>query len=100
MNATRTGLDSLPGSEIVLAGIGDLEAGRESIDSNAVLMASRRLRGAGIEVPTAEESSSAASHRLYELLAVEDARNAHSRYNAIAARVVSFARAAEHARGG
>ena len=69
------------------------------MDSNAVLMASRRLRAAGVEIPSADAEPSAASHRLYELLAADDARNAHSRYNAIVGRLVSFARAAERARG-
>jgi hypothetical protein len=36
------------------------------------------------------------SHRLYELLS-ETGGGAHSRYNALVARIVSFARAAEHA---
>jgi hypothetical protein len=35
------------------------------------------------------------SHRLYELLAANE--GAHSRYNALVTRIVSFARAAEHA---
>jgi hypothetical protein len=36
------------------------------------------------------------SHRLYELLA-RTQPSAHSRYNALVGRIVSFARAAEHA---
>jgi hypothetical protein len=40
------------------------------------------------------------SHRLYELLAQTDGSAAHSRYNALVRRIVSFARAAEHAAAG
>jgi hypothetical protein len=37
-------------------------------------------------------------HRLYALLAATDPDSAHSRYNALVGRIVTFARAAEHAR--
>ena len=90
-------LGSLPGAEIVNAGIVDLEAGRDTVEANAVLMAAARLRAAGQNVPDAARSQPAA-HRLYEQLARDDARGAHSHYNAILRRVISFARAAERAR--
>jgi hypothetical protein len=94
-----TALGSLPGAEIVIAGIADLEAGRDTADASAVLMAATRLRavGAGIPLTTTGEP---AAHRLYDQLADEDPLNAHSRYNAIVRRVISFARAAERARAG
>lgn len=98
VNRAMTERDSLPGAEIVIVGIADLEAGRETPDASAVLMASTRLRAAGIKVPPASTGEPAA-HRLYEQLARDDPRNAYSRYNAIARRVISFARAAERARG-
>ena len=87
----------LPGAEIVIVGLADLAAGRDTASSDAVSMASARLRDAGIEVPPQAGHPRPASHRLYEKLADEDPRNAHSRYNAIVRRVVSFAQAAEHA---
>lgn len=46
------------------------------------------------------EGEEPAAHRLYRLLNSELGDAAHSRYNAILARVVSFARAADHARAG
>jgi hypothetical protein len=88
---------SLPGEEIVRAGIADLKAGRDTVEANAVLMAAVRLRAAGEEVPPAARDQPAA-HRLYDQLAREDSRGAHSRYNAILRRVISFARARERAR--
>jgi hypothetical protein len=59
-----------------------------------VAMAAPRLRRLGFDIPPYE--SERPSHRLYELLS-ERTRNPHSRYNALVRRMVSFARAAEHA---
>lgn len=88
----------LPGGEIVAAGLRDLAAGRDTADAAAVAMASSRLREAGIPVPDLPDSPVPAAHHLYELLAAEHGNAAHSRYNATVRRLVSFARAAEHAR--
>ena len=84
----------LPGHELVSAGLADLAAGRESEESLLVRMAAPRLRALGFEVPAG--GGEQPSHRLYELLTERD-RGAHSRYNALVGRIVSFARAAEHA---
>ncbi|MGH2986281.1 MAG: hypothetical protein ACRDLO_06305 [Solirubrobacterales bacterium] len=99
MEPPATPLGSLPGAEIVVTGIADLEAGRDTVDADAVLMAATRLRAAGVDVPSADNDDPAA-HRLYAKLSGEDPRNAHSRYNAIVRRVTSFASAVEHARAG
>ncbi len=83
----------LPGHELVSAGLADLAAGRESEAALLVAMAAPRLRSLGFEVPAG--GGERPSHRLYELLSAEAGQGAHSRYNALVARVVSFARAAE-----
>jgi hypothetical protein len=88
----------LPGHELVSAGLADLAAGRESEASLLVLMAAPRLRSLGFSVPPARRGGDS-SHRLYELLS-ERGGGAHSRYNALVGRMVSFARAAEHASAG
>jgi hypothetical protein len=96
----------LPGYELVSAGLADLADGRESEAGLLVAMAAPRLRRLGFDVP--EGGGERPSHRLYELLSEADqgdqadwrARGAHSRYNALVARVVSFARAAERASAG
>ncbi len=88
----------LPGSELVSAGLADLAAGRETEASLVVAMAAARLRAVGVQVP--EVDGGPASHRLYELLCERDLGGAHSRYNALVGRIVSFARAAEHAPAG
>jgi hypothetical protein len=85
---------SFPGNELVSAGLADLAEGRESESALLVAMAAPRLRALGFDVPSG--GGARPSHRLYELLTTRD-RGAHSRYNALVGRVVSFARAAERA---
>jgi hypothetical protein len=93
------GWESLPGAEIVLPGIADLEAGRMSANALAVRSAAPRLREVGLEAGAAQ-SEVPAAHQLYRRLHEELGDSAHSRYNAILRRVTSFARAAERARAG
>ncbi len=88
-------LGDLPGADLLLRGIGDLTAGRDTIEAALVSMAAPRLRQIGVEIPSGREGD--AGHRLYALLAEEDRAGAHSRYNALVGRMVSLARAAEHA---
>lgn len=60
-----------------------------------VCLAAERLRDAGVDVPAVPAGRP--SHHLYQRLAEQHGDAAHSRYNALLGRVVSFARAAEHA---
>ena len=83
---------ALPGGDLVRKGIADLEHGVESHEALLVSIGAPRLREAGIEVPQPLESP---EHRLYGLLAAEDAGSAHGRYNALVRRLVSFERAAD-----
>lgn len=89
----------MPGAEIVLPGLADVAAGRASVNASAVQAAAPRLRRAGLDLPSAEGETSPA-HDLYRQLSQELGDAAHSRYNAILARVASFAAAAERARSG
>lgn len=95
-SAREQRLDGLPGADLVSTGIGDLRAGRETVAAALVSMAESRLRGAGIDMPPGRGVE--AAHLLYGLL--ESDIDPHSRYNALVARVVSFARAAERAAAG
>jgi hypothetical protein len=89
-------LHKLPGAEIVLPGIEDLKVGRESINALAVSAAASKL---GVrELVDKTDGEEPAAHRLYQRLNSESGDRAHSRYNAMLARVASFARAAGHAR--
>ena len=83
-----------PGNDLVRDGIADLQAGRVTESAMLVSMAAPRLRRLGIDVPPTSEP--VPSHRLFDLLS-DAGPGAHSRYNALVARIVSFARAAEHA---
>ena len=85
-------LNSLPGHELVLKGIDDLARGLESNEALLVSIGAPRLRQAGVEEP---EPLASPEHRLYDRLAAEDSDAAHSRYNALVRRLVSFERAAD-----
>lgn len=88
-------LHALPGGDLVMEGLDDLEHGRETIAALLVSIGAPRLRALGLGPPRAEPD---AEHRLYEMLAREDADAAHGRYNALVRRLVSFERAAACAR--
>lgn len=80
----------LPGAEWITAGLADLGAGRESEASLLVEIGAPRLRMLGIAVPVTADLP---EHRLYLRLASSDPASAHSRYNALVRRLVSFERA-------
>lgn len=84
-------IEALPGGELVRTGVDDLERGVESIEALLVSIGAPRLRFAGLEIPSPLPSPEL---RLYERLRQEDANAAHSRYNALVRRLVSFERAA------
>jgi hypothetical protein len=83
----------LPGGDIVAEGLRDLAAARDTAAAELVLIGAPRLRRLGLDVPL--HRAAGAEHRLYLRLAAEDSRTAHSRYNALIRRLVSFERAAE-----
>ena len=87
--------DALPGADIIREGLRDLEAGVESVPALLVLVGAPRLRALGIEVADPFDADAFPEHRLYDQLAAEDEDGAHSRYNALIRRLVSFERAAE-----
>ena len=86
---------ALPGEELVSRGLHDLKRGVESVEALLVSIGAPRLARLGFEI---RAPISGPEHRLYELLHEEDADAAHSRYNALVRRLVSFERAAECAR--
>jgi hypothetical protein len=92
---TRRVMAALPGAELVEKGIADLSNGIESAEALLVSIGAPRLRRIGLAVPQGPPSP---EHRLYELLARAEPDSAHSRYNALVRRLVSFERAAECAR--
>jgi hypothetical protein len=85
----------LPGEDLIQRGLEDLAAGVESTESLLVSIGAPRLRGLGVAV---ENPFPTPEHRLYGLLSADEPASAHSRYNALIRRLVSYERAAECAR--
>ena len=82
--------ETLPGADLVEAGLADLAAGAETIPALLVSIGAPRLRDLGFSV---DAPWSHPERRLYDLLSRSDADAAHSRYNALIRRLVSFERA-------
>jgi hypothetical protein len=92
MSTTSPNPEALPGASLVQRGVADLSAGRESAEALLVSIGAPRLQSVGIELSTPIASP---EHKLYLLLAREKGNAAHSAYNALIRRLVSFERAAE-----
>jgi len=84
---------ALPGGDLIASGVCDLRDGRVTIAALLVAVGAPRLRRIGILLP--ERLPSDPEHRLYSLLAQDEADSAHSRYNALIRKLVSYERAAE-----
>ncbi len=82
-----------PGEDIIMQGLADLSGGLETVPALLVSIGAHRLRRAGLPVPAIVFPSP--ERRLYDLLKADDPDSAHSRYNALIRRLVSFERAAE-----
>jgi hypothetical protein len=83
----------LPGADLIEAGLSDLRQGRETIAALLVAIGAPRLRSIGLDLP--DDLPDNPEHRLYYLLAQDNSDDAHSRYNALVRRLVSYERAAE-----
>ena len=83
---------SLPGADMIERGLADLARGEESVEALLVSIGAPRLRGLGL---TLDHPFPNPERRLYDRLAEQDSDSAHSRYNALIRRLVSFERAAE-----
>ena len=80
----------LPGADLVEAGLRDLARGEASIEALLVSIGAPRLSRLGFSIP---EPLDDPEERLYLLLAEDEPDSAHSRYNALVRRLVSFERA-------
>jgi hypothetical protein len=87
--------DALPGADLIREGLRDLENGVESVPALLVLVGAPRLRELGIDVVKTVHTPGFPEHRLYDRLAADDPDGAHSSYNALIRRLVSFERTAE-----
>ena len=82
----------LPGADLISRGLADLELGIESEEALLVSIGVSRLGQLGLRADAPIRSP---EHRLYKRLAEQDSDSAHSRYNALVRRLVSFERALE-----
>jgi hypothetical protein len=92
MNAVPEGIQSLPGADLVARGLADLSARHETVEALLVSIGAPRLQSLGYELAPPFESP---EHKLYLRLAREKGNAAHSAYNALVRRLVSFERAAQ-----
>jgi hypothetical protein len=92
MNSEKEG--RLPGEDMIAHGLEDLAQNRITEASLLVLIAAPRLRRLGIDVPV-RTFSEPCEHLLYSLLEQRMDSGAHSYYNSLIRRIVSYARARE-----
>ena len=92
---------NLPGADLVAAGIAALQRRDFNVEALLVAVGAPRLRRAGLVLPVAAGEPEAPELALYDAL-LSGKGDAHSRYNALIRRLVSFERALETAqrRGG
>ena len=84
--------DPLPGGDLIALGLEDLARGVESISALLVSIGAPRLQRAGLTVPNPITSPEL---RLYQRLHAGNPDGAHSQYNALLRRLVSYERALE-----
>jgi hypothetical protein len=97
--AVTSGLEELPGWELVGTGLADVAAGRETVAAGLGSSASMRLAARGLTVQS--DTTAQAADRVFALVVAEVGdRRAHARYNALRRRLAGFLRAAPRARTG
>jgi hypothetical protein len=84
----------LPGGDLVEQGLADLKRNEITELSLLVLIAAPRLKDLGIQIPECDFPKPY-EHQLYSCLEDRYGTDAHSRYNSLIRRIVSFARALE-----
>jgi len=85
-------VSGLPGADLVERGVADLRRRNASVEALLVSIGASRLSSLGYDVTGAFDDP---EKRLYARLATDGENAAHSRYNALVRRLVSFERAAE-----
>ena len=89
---------NLPGADLVASGLEALHRGDMTVEALLVLIGAPRLRAAGLDVPSVPPADTSPEIALYLAIEREHPADAHSRYNALICRLVSFERALENLR--
>ena len=91
--------DGIPGEALVAAGLEALRRGEHSVEALLVAVGAPRLRALGIAVPdTGRRLPPHPELALYRAVGRAHPGDAHSRYNALLRRLVSFERELERRR--
>jgi len=85
----------LPGADLVQEGLTDLCRGKLSESALLVLIGSPRLRRLGVQIPEIQRPGQSFEHQLYQKLEERLGTAAHSYYNSLIRRLVSYERALE-----
>ena len=88
-------LESLPGADLVLTGLRELQEKEPGECGLLVLIASTSLRSLGINVPERMDVPLPYEHQLYSLLEATHGDGAYSRYNSLLRRIIGFEHALE-----
>ncbi len=88
-------LAGLPGAELIRGGLTDLAAGRETAAALLIAIGHPRLSLLGIGREFAGQLPADPELRLYRLLGASHGNEAHSQYNALIRRLISFEQALE-----
>lgn len=83
----------LPAAPLIEAGLRSYRAGETGIAALLVAIGRPRLRSLGLDLPAQPDLCREPELALYRLLAAQHGNGAHSRYNALIRRLVSFERA-------
>ncbi|MCY4013116.1 MAG: hypothetical protein OXG82_10415 [Gammaproteobacteria bacterium] len=94
----RKATDDVPGNELVEAGLADLQRGEMTVEALLVAVGAPRLRALGLPVPETPEVPSQPELDLYHAVGRLHPEDAHSRYNALIRRLVSYERELERRR--
>lgn len=84
-------LSAFPGGDIVAKGLADLTEGSCTEEALLVLIAGPRLASLGFTIPVPSNVVPPYEDALYDAIETRLPNGAHSAYNALIARVVSFA---------
>ena len=86
----RTPADDIPGQELVRAGIADLTRGELTVEALLVAVGAPRLKALGLAIPNLAIAPNHPELALYQTIGRSHPEDAHSRYNALIRRLVSY----------